>query len=403
MPTSAVPLDVLYVGMLPPHPGGSAISWAQILAGLAGQGHAVRALAPITAHELRAGDAFALARPELEVHRYVVPHHYTGPNVPASPAYRASEAEQIESRAALLVGQRRPDVVISGRETFALHVPALARRHRLPCLQGIRGNTAIAIIDGSYPPDLAVEMLARLRDADVLVAVARHLADGLAQLGVPGIRVIRNAVDLDVFAPRPAHPALRRELGIDRDAITVLHASNLKAAKRPLDLVHAAELALRREPRLLFVVVGEGALRADMEALAEARGIRGRFRFAGWIDYARMPDVLALADLVVSTSRSEGMSRIYLEAQAIGCALVASDIPAARELIRDGETGLLFPMGDVEALADRILEAAASPERRRLLGARARARLTDHTFARTVAEYAQLLHACRRGVSDAAS
>ena len=104
MPTSAVPLDVLYVGMLPPHPGGSAISWAQILAGLAGQGHAVRALAPITAHELRAGDAFALARPELEVHRYVVPHHYTGPNVPASPAYRASEAEQIESRAALLVG-----------------------------------------------------------------------------------------------------------------------------------------------------------------------------------------------------------------------------------------------------------------------------------------------------------
>jgi len=129
---SVAPLDVLYVGMLPPHPGGSAISWAQILAGLAGQGHAIRALAPITANELRAGDAFAVARPELEVHRYVVPHHYTGPNVPASREYRASGAEQIESHAALLVRQRRPDVVISGRETFALHVPALARRHRLP-------------------------------------------------------------------------------------------------------------------------------------------------------------------------------------------------------------------------------------------------------------------------------
>jgi glycosyltransferase involved in cell wall biosynthesis len=400
---SAESLDVLYVGMLPPHPGGSAISWAQILACLSAQGHAVRALAPITEREQVAGDAFAVARPELEVHRYVVPHHYTGPNMPASPAYQAREAEQIESRGTLLLRQRRPDVVISGRETFALHVPALARKHRLPCLQGIRGNTAIALIEGTSPPDLAAEMLARLRDADALVAVAQHLADGLAQLGVPGIRVIRNAVDLDMFAPRPAAPALRQELGIERDSITVVHASNLKAAKRPLDLVHAAELALRREPGLIFLVVGEGALRADIETLAEARGIRSRFRFVGWVDYARMPDVLALADLVVSTSQSEGMSRIYLEAQASGCALVASDIPASRELIRDGETGLLFPVGDAGALADRILHAAALPERRRRLGAGARACLTDHTFAGTVTKYVQVLHACRRATAHAAS
>ena len=402
MHAAVAPLDVLYVGMLPPHPGGSAISWAQILAGLARQGHRVRALAPITLPELRAGDGFAIARPELEVHRYVVPHHYTGPNVPASREYRAGEAEQIEARGGLLVRQRRPDVVISGRETFALHVPALAREHRLPCLQGIRGNTAIALVDGSYPRELAVEMLARLRESDVLVAVAQHLADGLARLGVPGIRVIRNAVDLEMFAPRPAPEALRRELGIDRDAIAVLHASNLKAAKRPLDLVYAAELALRREPRLVFVVVGEGALRAEMEATAQARGIRSRFRFAGWIEYARMPEMLALADLVVSTSRSEGMSRIYLEAQACGRALVASDIPAARELVRDGETGLLFPMGDVEALADRIVGAAAMPELCRRLGAAARARLTGHTFERTVAEYARVLHECSRATAPAA-
>ena len=70
---------------------------------------------------------------------------------------------------------------------------------------------------------------------------------------------------------------------------------------------------------------------------------RPRVRFAGWIDYARMPDYINLGDIVVMPSESEGLARVYLEAQACARVLVASDIPPAREVVTEGETGLLFP------------------------------------------------------------
>lgn len=390
------PLDVLYVGMLPPHPGGSGISWSQVLRGLVGCGHSVRTVAPITQAALDAGDDFAAAHPELEVTRFLVPHFYTGPNVPASAEYRALERVQIAERMTAAITRRRPDVVISGRETFGLHVPELARRHGVPCLQGIRGNTAIAMMNGTYPADLACELLAELRKASVLVSVAQHMADGLARMGIGGVRVVRNSVDLAQFASQKPDPALRRALGIAAGDVVVMHASNLKTAKRPLDLVGSAVRALRRDPRLLYVVVGDGAHRHDMEAACRASGIEGRCRFAGWVDYARMPAYLALADLVVSASETEGQSRVYLETQASGKPLLASDIPAAREVVVDGVTGCLFRVGDVEHLADQTLRLAADRERRERIGANARERVRVHALPEVVAAYAAILDECTR-------
>jgi glycosyltransferase involved in cell wall biosynthesis len=392
--TAARRLDILYVGMLPPHPGGSGISWSQVLRGLAGNGHRVRTLAPITQAALDAGDDFAAAHPELEVARFVVPHFYTGPNVPATAEYRALERMQIEEKMTAEIARRRPDVVISGRETFALHVPGLARRHALPCLQGIRGNTAIAMVNGSYPPDLASELLAEFRKASVLVSVARHMADGLERLGLGGTRVIPNSVDLAQFSSLAPDPALRRELGIADEDVVVMHASNLKAAKRPLDLAGSAVAALRCDPRLRYVVVGEGAHRRDMEAACRESGIAGRFRFAGWVDYACMPSYFALADLVVSPSQTEGLSRVYLETQASGKPLLASDIPAAREVVVDGETGCLFRVGDVEDLTRQTLRLAGDRELRERIGRNARERVRAHSLPEVVAAYAAVLEEC---------
>jgi phosphatidylinositol alpha 1,6-mannosyltransferase len=400
--TTPRPLDVLYVGMLPPHPGGSGISWSQVLRGLAGGGHTVRTLAPITQAALDAGDGFATAHPELDVTRFLVPHFYTGPNVPASAEYRALERVQIEERMTAAIAGRRPDVVISGRETFGLHVPELARRHGLPCLQGIRGNTAIAMANGTYPTDLARELLAEFRKASVLVSVAQHMADGLGRLGIGGVRVVRNSVDLAQFESRAPDAALRRDLGIAEDDVVVVHASNLKAAKRPLDLVGSAARALRRDPRLLYVVVGDGAHRRDMEAACRESGMAGRFRFVGWVDYARMPIYLALADLVVSPSQTEGLSRVYLETQASGKPLLASDIPAAREVVVDGVTGCLFRVGDVEHLADQTVRLAADREQRERIGANARERVRSHSLPEVVAAYAEILDECSRPRARAA-
>jgi glycosyltransferase involved in cell wall biosynthesis len=401
---SVRPLDILYVGMLPPHPGGSGISWSQVLGGLARLGHAVRALSPITRAALDGGDAFADAHPELAVTRFLVPHFYTGPNVPASPEYRALEREQIESKMGALIEERRPDVVVSGRETFAMHVPDLAERHSLPCLQGVRGNTAIAILNGTYPRDLTLELLAAFRKVSLLVSVARHMADGLHSLGLGGVRVIPNSVDLAQFSSRSPEPALRREIGLAADDVVAVHASNLKAAKRPMDLVSSAVPALRGNSKLAYVVVGDGAHRSEMEAACRELGIAGRFRFVGWVDYARMPAFFGLADFVVMPSQTEGLSRVYLETQASGKALLASDIPAAREVIRDGETGLLFRVGDVDDLAEKTLRLAGDRALRERIGAKARERVRAHSLTEIAAAYASTLEECVQrgaGILDA--
>src|SRR5205814_682049 len=76
------PLDLLYVGTLPPHHGGTAIAMSQVLAGLAARGHSVRAVAPTTTERLGTGEVFDTAHPELAVHRYVLPVLSTTPDVP---------------------------------------------------------------------------------------------------------------------------------------------------------------------------------------------------------------------------------------------------------------------------------------------------------------------------------
>jgi glycosyltransferase involved in cell wall biosynthesis len=380
-------LDILFVGNLPPHPGGAAISWAQLLREFAKRGAQVRAVAPITESSLQAGDTLATTTPEIEVSRFVVPHYYTAPDVPASDEYRRLERESIHSRLSSLVGSRRPDLILAGRETYGLHAVDFANAVALPCVVGIRGNTMLAILARTYPDGLATDLLASFRKANRLVAVAKHMADGLRTLGFDGVAVVPNAVDLTMFTPRPKDDGLVRSLGLQSDDIVVLHASNLKPAKRSLDLIASAEQALRHDPRLLYVVVGDGAARDAMEAACRRAGTHPRFRFVGWVNYANMPQHLSLADLVVMPSRSEGMSRVYLETQACGRLLLASDIPAAREVVRDGETGLLFPLGDIDELTEKTLKAASRPDIRAAIGQRAAESVKTHDLDRAVDAY----------------
>src|SRR5262245_24757719 len=88
-------LDILYVGTLPPHPGGSAVWGAQLLPAFAEGGHAVRALSPATTAQLAGGDPFAARQPKIAVTRFIVPAPYTTAYRPADAAYRDAEREHI--------------------------------------------------------------------------------------------------------------------------------------------------------------------------------------------------------------------------------------------------------------------------------------------------------------------
>jgi len=177
-------LNILFVGTLPPRLGGSAIANSQLLLGCAALGHTVRALAPITAETTQSGDAFAAAHPDIGVTRYLLPSFENSPNLPASDSHRQAEGQQIREMLPLLISRERPDVIIIGREAFAWYVPALARTHSLPCLLMVHGATTIGILTGTYPEDLAQQLLEQYRRVDLIVTPAQHMAGNLRQLGL---------------------------------------------------------------------------------------------------------------------------------------------------------------------------------------------------------------------------
>jgi 2-deoxystreptamine N-acetyl-D-glucosaminyltransferase/2-deoxystreptamine glucosyltransferase len=247
-----------------------------------------------------------------------------------------------------------------------------ARAHALPTALLLQNTVNLRTMELGSPQALARRLRQQYRAMSTVIAVARHLGDRARALGFPDVRVIENAADARDFVPQPPDLALLRALDIRQGEVVVAHVSNLKPWKRPLDVVESATLALRRDPRLVYLVVGDGPLRVAMEEACRSAGQMDRFRFAGWVDHARVPAYLCLADLVLMPSEHEARALVYLETQACGRVLLASDIPAAREVIRDGETGVLFGKGDVRDLAAKTLRLAGDPRLRARIGARAR-------------------------------
>ncbi len=391
MPVSRKSLNILYVGTLPPHPGGSAISGSLLLVGLAKLGYTIRALGPITPEALRSGDTFAANHPELRVTRFQIPYFETAPNILPPDEYRALEREQIQKELPVLIKSERPDTIIMGRETFAWHVPDIARAYSVPCVLRIAGATTIGILNRTHSEARAQELLQQYRKVNFMVTPARHLAESLRGLGFNNIKVIPNAVDLQQFSPRPRHATLLRELATGGDEIIVMHVSNLKTLKRPLDVVYSAEKALRQNAKLLYVIVGDGSCRQPMEDACRQKHIIEKFRFVGWVEYRRVPDYINVADIVVMPSEAEAQARVYLETQACARLLLASDIPAAREVIVDGETGLLYSKGDIDDLTAKTLFAAGDTKLRSYIGRNARERVKAHSLFDAVTTYAATL------------
>jgi glycosyltransferase involved in cell wall biosynthesis len=385
-------LSVLYVGGLPPHPGGAAISAAGLLTGLAALGHTVRALAPLTPESSGSDGGWLFADRHARVSRFAVSHYDITADIPATSAYRRGQRDAIRTLLPAMIAAEPPDVLFVGRETFVVDVADIARAHAIPCLLRLPGSVTYGLLRGTYSAGLARELLAAGRTVQRMVAPARHLAARARVLGWDDVVVIPNAVDTERFAPRPKNPALLRQHGIPDTALVVAHLSNLKPIKQPLDVVASARAVLPQDPRLVYLILGDGPARRPMEDACQQAGIQDRVRFTGWVDYPRVPDYINLADLVVMPSADEGLARVYLETQACGRVLLASDIPAAREVVVDGQTGLLFRAGDLADLTATTLRAAADAPLRAAIGRQARQHIEDqHRLPDAVARYAALL------------
>ncbi len=383
-------LDILYAGTLPPHNGGSAIVGYQLLAGLASLGHTVRAIAPITTETLEAGARLSRQHTQVSISRYVVPFFNSSPDKPVSSDYRNDETSAVVRAFETAISARCPNLLIIGRESFAWLLPDLARGKNIPSMLLVHGTGLFGITQTSSSGDRN-HWAEQFGKVDLVVAVARHLEEPLRNLGLPRVVSIANPVDLAKFFPAPKDSRLMERLGLRADSFVIVHVSNMKRLKRTSDLVASACEVIRRESRTIYLVVGDGDCRMEMEADCGRLGIADHFRFIGWVDHEEVADYINLADAVVMPSESEAMALVYLETLACGRLLIASDIPAAREVIGDGESGLLFRKGDSADLTRKILLAAGDPALRDRIGAAARERVKQFDLDHFVAAYDRVI------------
>lgn len=186
--------------------------------------------------------------------------------------------------------------------------------------------------------------------SDGLTAVSGYLQEEtIRHFGVRkhAIEVIPNFVDPAVYS-RSASPCARDALLRPGEKL-VMHISNFRPVKRVRDVVRIFH-RLQREISARLVLVGDGPDRPEAAFEAESLGISDRVVFLGKQD--SVAELLACADLFLLPSESESFGLVALEAMAAGVPVIASDTGGLPEVVIDGETGYLAPVGDVEAMAD---------------------------------------------------
>lgn len=136
--------------------------------------------------------------------------------------------------------------------------------------------------------------------------------------------------------------------------------------------IEVAEIVADRVPEARFVLAGTGPGLDQARTLVRGRGLEHRFHFLGKVGHKRLPVVYGASDLVLMTSNHEGMPLVLLEAYLSGIPVVSTRTSGPQEVIQDGQTGFLSPVGDSPALADSVVRLLRDRERARQMGEKGR-------------------------------
>ncbi len=224
---------------------------------------------------------------------------------------------------------------------------------------------------------LAERFAARVTDRFIAVSQA-NVEAGVAERIAPRERftVIHSGIEIARFrraVEAGEGAALRREIGVPEGAPLVGMVACLKPQKLPVDFVRVAARVAGEIGEVHFLLAGDGVLRGEVERAVAEAGLGGRFRLLGWRrDTER---VVAALDVLVLTSRHEGLPRVVPEAMAAGRPVVATAVDGTPEAVRPGETGFLCAPGDVAGLAADVVRLLRDAALRARFGETARRRV----------------------------
>lgn len=194
--------------------------------------------------------------------------------------------------------------------------------------------------------------------SDRVTSVSRWLADRTREIfeARRAIDLIPNFVDPRVFRPR----------GRRRGPPTLVHVSNFRPIKRPRDAVEVFRRVFRRVPTARMMMVGDGPELGPTREYAARLGLGNRVRFIA--PRVHVADVIARAHVMVVTSETEAFGLVALEAMACGVPVVATRCGGIEELVCEGYTGFLQPVGDIEGLAEAAVRLLRDPARAAEMG-----------------------------------
>ncbi len=233
-------------------------------------------------------------------------------------------------------------------------IPVLYSPHNFAFHEGSRPLTAFIVAQ--------LERFAALFTTRI-IAVAQHERDLALKYRVGNsalYQVVHTGIDPNPFRVDVDVRKLKVDLGIPLDAPVVGSVGRLAAPKLPLDFLYAAAAVRQKMPKVHFVWAGSGPLDTEAKALTSSLGLDGVVHWLG--ERSDVPALLRVFSCLVLPSEWEGFPLVILEAFAAGVPVIATDNLGAREIIETGRNGWLVPIGDIEALSQRILNLFARPD-----------------------------------------
>jgi glycosyltransferase involved in cell wall biosynthesis len=241
-----------------------------------------------------------------------------------------------------------------------------------------------------------------MRESDAVVTLSETMKAAIVERGVAAERivVVPNAVDVETFSPRPRDDALAARLGLEPGVPVVGYVSSLNAYEGIRYLLEAAARLRSRGRSLRVLIVGDGQDRPALETRARELGLDdGTLLMPGRVAHDEVLGYYSLIDVFVVPRTADRVSQLVtplkpFEAMALERAVVVSDLPALREIVQPGETGLTFRAEDADDLATVVEGLLDDPSLRERLGRQAREWvLANRTWAANGRRYRDLFEA----------
>jgi glycosyltransferase involved in cell wall biosynthesis len=237
-----------------------------------------------------------------------------------------------------------------------------------------------------------------LRHFNSIVAVSSSVRDQLLKSGLPDSKVmsIENGVSVEQYRRKSDTVEVRKTLGLGLQTRVIGTVGRLSREKGHIHLLRAARTVLHSGMDCAFLIIGDGPLRAELQQQAESLGIAPHVHFAG-MRYD-IPRMLPSMDLFVLPSLVEGQPMALLEAMAAEVPVIATRVGDISKIIRNGESGLLVPAADENALSDGIRHYLRNPVEAKQAASSAFKEVVEHHSSAAMGEkYLALYHSLMSG------